>query len=243
MKYYITNNIRFIQGFGNLMERPSSATHMKYNDARRYVSIHPDHMIMKYRSGKKKNSYVVSTNQKYFKPDGTFVNEMSQAISFKTVEEAFDVLDNILNTNDELFVIDSEFKKIKRPVPVQDKEPSLLAVVKRISFSPEIRRKVAEKTPICAICGKPINQSEFTIDHILPLSRGGNNELVNLRPTHEACNKLKGNFTDEEMIDNVGLVVCNSLYNSPTSEMSYRIIRSIVRGTINKYVTGRGDAV
>lgn len=242
MKYYISNNIRFVQGYGNLMERPACATHMKYNDARRYVNIHPDHMVVRYGSSKKKRNYVVSTNQKYYNADGTYVNEMSQAASFNTPEEAFDALDNILNTNEELFVINSEFKKIKRPVPVQDRTPSLPTVIKRISFSPEIRRKVAEKTPICAICGKPID-SEFTIDHILPLSRGGGNELDNLRPVHEVCNKLKGSFTDEEMLDNVSQVACNNLYHSPNSEMSYKIIRSIVRGTINKYVTGRGDVV
>ena len=241
MKYYIANNIHFIQGFGNLMERPSSATHMKYNDALRYVDTHPDHMLMQYGSGNKKRNYVVSTNQKYFNEDGSFVNEMRLATSFDTLEEAFNALNNILNKDEKLFVINSEFKKFKRPACIQEQKQSLPTVVKRISFSPEIRHKVVEKTPICAICGKPI-EGEFTIDHIIPLSRGGGNTLNNLRPTHKTCNMIKGNFTDEEMLDNVTQITCNNLYNTPNSEISYRLIRSMVRGTINKYVTDRSGA-
>lgn len=40
----------------------------------------------------------------------------------------------------------------------------------------------------CVNCGKPAN----TIDHIIPLSRGGTNDLENLQPMCWDCNKAKG---------------------------------------------------
>ena len=47
---------------------------------------------------------------------------------------------------------------------------------------------------VCALCGEPIaTLSEVTIDHIVPLSRGGTDRLDNLRLAHEACNKRRGN--------------------------------------------------
>ena len=42
----------------------------------------------------------------------------------------------------------------------------------------------------CAECGKG---GKLTVDHILPLSRGGNNKLENLQLMCEQCNKTKSN--------------------------------------------------
>lgn len=43
----------------------------------------------------------------------------------------------------------------------------------------------------CELCGKPMHR--FTVDHIVPKSKGGSNELSNLRLTHERCNRVRGN--------------------------------------------------
>ena len=40
-------------------------------------------------------------------------------------------------------------------------------------------------------CGQ--HRAASTADHILPASRGGNDDLSNLRPAHECCNKKRGN--------------------------------------------------
>lgn len=41
----------------------------------------------------------------------------------------------------------------------------------------------------CVLCGKPSN----TIDHIIPISRGGTNALDNLQPMCVSCNSKKSN--------------------------------------------------
>ncbi len=45
----------------------------------------------------------------------------------------------------------------------------------------------------CGICGLPVDDADKTIDHIIPLSRGGTNECSNLQIAHSRCNKRKGN--------------------------------------------------
>lgn len=49
----------------------------------------------------------------------------------------------------------------------------------------------------CQICGKPVRARKgprrASVDHIVPLSRGGTNDLVNLQLAHLSCNLLKGN--------------------------------------------------
>jgi 5-methylcytosine-specific restriction enzyme A len=45
----------------------------------------------------------------------------------------------------------------------------------------------------CAICGKKIeNYLDVSIDHIVPLVKGGGNERSNLQVAHKICNNRKG---------------------------------------------------
>lgn len=46
----------------------------------------------------------------------------------------------------------------------------------------------------CACCGKKLTTKTMTMDHIIPLSRGGKNEAENLVALCEDCNKKKGNM-------------------------------------------------
>jgi 5-methylcytosine-specific restriction endonuclease McrA len=60
--------------------------------------------------------------------------------------------------------------------------------------------------PPCGICGQDIDYTlphldpgEFVVDHIIPLARGGLDELENLQPAHRHCNRVKSDKTAEEM--------------------------------------------
>ncbi len=63
------------------------------------------------------------------------------------------------------------------------------------------KQEVLEKTSgKCSICGKEINSSikfpdpySFTFEHVVPLSKGGSNKLINVMPAHYLCNVRKGN--------------------------------------------------
>lgn len=45
---------------------------------------------------------------------------------------------------------------------------------------------------ICGICREPVPFERFSIDHIVPLSRGGAHSMVNLQLAHLSCNARKG---------------------------------------------------
>jgi|LakMenEpi03Aug12_release.lakeMendotaPanAssembly.Ray.scaffolds.fasta_scaffold242549_1 5-methylcytosine-specific restriction endonuclease McrA len=60
--------------------------------------------------------------------------------------------------------------------------------------------------PNCHICELPIDHSlprtskqGLTVDHVIPLSRGGVDTIDNLRPAHWSCNMRKSNKTMEEL--------------------------------------------
>nr|WP_255511149.1 HNH endonuclease signature motif containing protein [Micromonospora sp. WP24] len=52
------------------------------------------------------------------------------------------------------------------------------------------RALVLADGPVCSLCRR---RTATTADHILPLSRGGTNDLANLRPACGPCNYGRGN--------------------------------------------------
>lgn len=66
--------------------------------------------------------------------------------------------------------------------------------LKEQNYFRSIKMHLLRQTNACGICGKSIiNLKEATIDHIIPLSKGGHSGLSNLQLAHEKCNLLKGN--------------------------------------------------
>lgn len=43
----------------------------------------------------------------------------------------------------------------------------------------------------CHICQLPIAEGEFSIDHVIPMSKGGSDSVENIRPAHLKCNRVK----------------------------------------------------
>jgi 5-methylcytosine-specific restriction endonuclease McrA len=50
----------------------------------------------------------------------------------------------------------------------------------------------------CQYCSKPLTYNQLTLDHVLPKSRGGGDELGNLVTCCERCNSFKANRTPAE---------------------------------------------
>ena len=44
----------------------------------------------------------------------------------------------------------------------------------------------------CHLCGMYI-RGQVSVDHIIPRSKGGTDDIANLRPAHPRCNSRRGN--------------------------------------------------
>lgn len=55
--------------------------------------------------------------------------------------------------------------------------------------TPWWRKKIS--SGICHYCRRKFNPDELTMDHIIPLSRGGRSERINLVPACKECNNKK----------------------------------------------------
>jgi len=61
------------------------------------------------------------------------------------------------------------------------------------------RKLVARGRPPCHLCGEEIDYAashleplSFTIDHIIPIAKGGADDIDNLAAAHRKCNRDKG---------------------------------------------------
>jgi 5-methylcytosine-specific restriction endonuclease McrA len=51
----------------------------------------------------------------------------------------------------------------------------------------------------CALSGRPLTPSNCSLDHIIPLSRGGAHTLDNVQIVRDEVNRAKGQMTDDEL--------------------------------------------
>ncbi len=66
-------------------------------------------------------------------------------------------------------------------------------------------------TRLCGICGKKI-ESQYEIDHIIPLARNGTHMIDNLQLTHPVCNRTKSARLQNEIL--LDIVINEELINS-----------------------------
>lgn len=86
------------------------------------------------------------------------------------------------------------------------------------------RAKILKTQTICGICGKPVDLSlkyphplSPTIDHIIPVSKGGHpSDISNLQLAHRCCNRAKS----------------DKLIESVLSEKSRRTKQDVISNTV-----------
>jgi len=55
------------------------------------------------------------------------------------------------------------------------------------------RQKLLARDPHCQYCRKPLSLEDSTLDHVIPLSKGGSSLIENLAVACGDCNNKKGN--------------------------------------------------
>ena len=67
------------------------------------------------------------------------------------------------------------------------------------------RAAIRRTKPPCGICEQPIDYTlphldpmAFVVDHVIPLNRGGVDELANKQAAHRSCNRIKWDRLPED---------------------------------------------
>ena len=102
-------------------------------------------------------------------------------------------------------LVERDGTRVLRSQRFEFPQPSVVRLVDYIDVRGRQRRSSSKRTRIlardhyrCQYCGTRGGALNLTMDHILPVSRGGFNSPDNLVTACLACNQKKGNRTPEE---------------------------------------------
>lgn len=255
-KYYITNGSHVI-GLDIINGEPiykkingniSKAAKFRYMEAQSFISSKLNNdinwSIQKIYSNVNRKNYIITNASDFAANDCTVTNDFNKAKCFSSIEAA----DNYIQCHKEIVrcfkepcIIDENFEPVKK---VTEKQYEIIGkwqtpVIKRNVIKKSVRASIYEHCGrICSICGKPLNYNEMTIDHIIPISRGGGNTQDNLRCVCPECNRIKGNRLDSEMYKGIVNIFSWKVFDEPDNDSWNAFIRAKVRGDIKKYVGG-----
>ena len=81
-----------------------------------------------------------------------------------------------------------------------------MSKVPRIQIPPQVRNYVLERDRYqCQSCGQSNLETSLNIDHIIPLTCGGQNDISNLQTLCRACNQQKKHHFDPRFRRNFDL--------------------------------------
>ena len=100
----------------------------------------------------------------------------------------------------------------------------------RKKYSKEERRMVYNRAGgCCKLCGQRLLLEDMTLDHIVPLSMGGRDELGNLQAAHRECNQFKSNILPEEFLGRVAEVFIYQMDISHGGSVMWGIVRGMLK--------------
>jgi 5-methylcytosine-specific restriction endonuclease McrA len=83
-----------------------------------------------------------------------------------------------------------------------------LVKVKRKQFTNNERIAIYNKNKSrCAICGDYVPFDLFTVDHIVPIAKGGDNSFSNLQCTCKVCNLIKQDILPEDLMKKLTKII------------------------------------
>ena len=142
------------------------------------------------------------------------VTDIEQAQDFYSVERAINQKRKTPGKCYGYYYIDTEKYKTK---------------IKRKKYSDEERKIIYDKSNgRCELCGQRLFLDNMTLDHIIPLSMGGKDDMENLQASCYACNQFKSNSLPDDFMDRIINIFLSQMKKKCNNDMKLRIIHKLV---------------
>ena len=104
---------------------------------------------------------------------------------------------------------------------------------KRKSFTKEERIKIYRKTKgRCYLCGEFVDFDLYEIEHKIPLSKGGTNNLSNLFCSCHICNLIKHDIYPEDFMEKISKIFMFQMCIKNRKSLKWKIVYKVLKGMI-----------
>lgn len=110
-----------------------------------------------------------------------------------------------------------------KDIPIPEKKKK--SVVKRKSFSPNERKIIYKKTKaLCYLCGEFVDFDSFEVEHKVPLSKGGTNNLNNLFCSCHCCNSIEQDIYPKDFMEKISQIFMYQMRIRNRNSLKWKII-------------------
>ena len=171
------------------------------------------------------------------------VSDINLAYQFSSVAEAIKGMKKAEGQTKNYYVFDTLTQKIlwkwmtheeldeirKNKVSMSMVKRDKNGKIKRKSYSDDVRKLIyLNAGGRCELCGRKILLDDMTLDHINPLSMGGEDNVENLSCTCYPCNLFKGNILPDDFMDRIIKIFMYQTKKKCSNSVKRKIIHKLI---------------
>ena len=155
------------------------------------------------------------------------VSDVSQAQDFHTIDKAVRQLTKTPGKCKSFYWIDTDAPEIVESVEQIPQKP---VRIKRKNFSSKQRADIYKKSNgICQLCGRKITFKDMSVDHIIPISKGGSNDINNTQAACLICNRFKADIYPQEFFDRITEIFMFQMGKKYSHTSKWKIASALIK--------------
>ena len=190
-------------------------------------------------------SYVITNGEYYIKyfHRTQITADIEEADKFDTIDTAKEILQAAPNVLKDYYVYNLKTQRKCWRIMTEEELEELRAKkkikrtksgkIKRKTYSPDVKKLLYIKADgKCELCGKKILLDDMTIDHVKPLSMGGEDDVSNLACTCLPCNVFKGNILPENFLNRINDIFMYQTEKNTKHKLKWKIAHKLLLSCI-----------
>ena len=201
---------------------------------------------------------IVITNGNYYVAFDSFFNQsqnsgirktknITEAYNFALVSDAIKVMKRSTKKTKDYYVFDTFKNRVlwkrmtqEELIQAQEEKMSQMDVkrdsngkIKRKKYSQDTRKLIYNKAGgRCELCGRKLLFEDMTLDHVIPLSVGGLDEVENLACVCLADNKFKSNILPEDFMERITEIFMYQMEKKQGNNFKWKIVHRLLNGMV-----------
>lgn len=170
--------------------------------------------------------------------------DMSKAYNFTLVSDAVSILKKCTKKTKDYYVYDTFtnrilWKRMTQEELIQLQEEKALkrnvkrngnGSIKRKKYSQHTRELIYKNAGCrCELCGKKLLLEDVTLDHVIPLSMGGVDNVENLACVCFTDNQFKNNILPEDFLERITKIFMYQMEKKNSNKIRWKIVYKMLQ--------------